>query len=143
MHHTRFHHKMPVSSALGHSDRLPTVRRFLAEQSQAICNAALLLGGTAAERRCLQLICDVRQTPTLTRHLQSELVALHRLLSLEHVSDPEAPEAAFFAAIDPADPVVFDICRLTDAVHDLLVEISSGDPSRSDGASPWFVSDAA
>ncbi|MDE3240929.1 MAG: hypothetical protein KGN33_18385 [Paracoccaceae bacterium] len=122
---------------------MATVRRFLAEQAEAIRNAAFLLGGKPADRRYAQFICDVREAPAFTRHLRSELVALHQLLSLENVSDPEAPEAAFFAAIDPADPVVFDICQLTDAVYDLLVEIGSGDPDQAADAPRWADSEAA
>ena len=49
-----------------------------------------------------------------------ELEALHALLTLTHVGDPERDECAFFAALDPADPVVEEICLIADALESTL-----------------------
>ena len=45
---------------------------------------------------------------------------LLELLMLEHVHDPARVEAERFALLDPAWPVVEDICLLADEFHDIL-----------------------
>ena len=93
---------------------------FLTERADALLSAAELLGGGTARRRTGRLIRDLAGAPCLTRRLRAELVALHRLLSLQDVDDLESDAAAFFAAIDPANPAVEEICLLTDALTSLL-----------------------
>jgi len=54
-----------------------------------------------------------------------------RLLSLDRVDDPESLEASRFAQIDPADPAVEKICKLTDALRSHLLafaETEVGEP---------------
>jgi len=74
---------------------------FLGTHREALQNAALLLGGRPGLRRTQRLLDEWSTQPTLTRRLCRELKALHALLSLEHVDDPERPEAGHFALIDP------------------------------------------
>lgn len=58
----------------------------------------------------------------LTRATKKDLQAMLDILSLEHVDDFDRPEAGYFAAIDPADPVVANICLLTDGLRAALAD---------------------
>ncbi len=105
--------------------------RFLLDHAEAPVTAAALLGEQPAVRRTARLLEDLVDAPRLTRHLRRELIELHRLLSLDRVDDPESLEAACFAQIDPTDPAVEEICKLTDAVRShllALAETEVGEP---------------
>ncbi|MFT7047475.1 MAG: hypothetical protein ACJAYH_002763 [Celeribacter sp.] len=52
-------------------------------------------------------------------------LALHGLLTLEHVHDFDRPEAAYFAELDPEMPYIEEICLLTDGLTDALWETAS------------------
>ncbi|ATG43761.1 hypothetical protein PhaeoP18_01802 [Phaeobacter piscinae] len=79
---------------------------FLQCHSEALQNASLLLGGKPALKATVAMIDDVCNAPVLTRRLQQGLARLHELLALEHVHDPNRPEAAYFADLDPSAPYV-------------------------------------
>lgn len=108
---------------------------FLGTHRDALQNAALLLGGRPDLRRTQRLLDELSTQPTLTRRLCRELEALHALLSLEHVDDPERPEAGHFALIDPEWCDVAEICLLDEALvgclEDLDAETAAGAPLRS------------
>lgn len=94
---------------------------FLSTHRPGLENAAALLGGPIAARRVRGLIDTLSvPKPTMTRWISRELVALHRLLSLEDVANFDRPEAHFFSRIDPEDPAVAEICLLTDGLTDCL-----------------------
>lgn len=94
---------------------------FLSTHRTGLENAAALLGGPIAARRVCGLIDALSvPKPAMTRWISRELVALHRLLSLEDVANFDRPEAHFFSLIDPADPAVAEICLLTDGLTDCL-----------------------
>ncbi|WP_074221780.1 hypothetical protein [Rhodovulum sp. ES.010] len=105
---------------------MAVVRAFIAAHADALLNASHLLGGTPARRRYEALIGEIRDGTKLTRRMRQGLVDLHALLTLQHVGDPDRIETACFAEIDPADPVVEDICCLAASLHDLLGEIARG-----------------
>ncbi|MGC9419118.1 MAG: hypothetical protein ACP5EN_09105 [Rhodovulum sp.] len=107
-----------------HRAQMAVVRAFFFEHASALLNASLLLGGEPAYRRSQALIEDIRQGTKMTRRMRERLVDLHALLALQNVGDPERVETACFAAIDPADPIVEDLCLLADALYDLLVAIA-------------------
>lgn len=89
---------------------------FIQDYSEALQNAALLLGGQWALKRVQFLVDHLAGNRALTRRAKTDLVALHKLLTLQHVGDPERLETALFAEIDPADPVVEELCLLADAL---------------------------
>lgn len=93
---------------------------FLQAHNEPLQNAALLLGGSAALRRTQRLLDDVATQPGLSRRLRRDLAALHALLSLEHVHDPERPEAGCFARIDPEWGGIAEICLLDEALLEHL-----------------------
>ncbi|SNT74289.1 hypothetical protein [Paracoccus seriniphilus] len=112
----------------GRDPALVATRTFFDEHATAMLNAAALLGGPTAHRRCLRLLSGVSESSSLTRALRHELVWLHRLVCLDLVGDPETEETARFAMIDLLDPRVEEICIEADSLYDLLVTISDLDP---------------
>lgn len=99
---------------------LAALQTFLHDRSDALQNAALLLGGQPALRATQGLLEEVRASTALSRRLQRDLGKLHALFSLEHVHDPDRPEAGYFAAIDPSWSCVEDICLLADELAEVL-----------------------
>lgn len=94
---------------------------YLSEHRDGLENAAALLGGPDAARRFRALYGAVSvPQPRFTHWISRELVNLHRLLSLDDVADFDSPAAYHFSLIDPADPVVADICLLTDELRDCM-----------------------
>lgn len=114
---------------------LCAANRFMQEHAEAVQNASLLLGGIRALSRAQTLLDDLRTGTVFTRRMKREMKALHDLLTLQHVPDPDREECGYFADIDPADPAVEEICLLsegllgilmqTDAEEDLPVENSN------------------
>lgn len=102
-------------------DPLKDLRAFALAHSEALQNASLLLGGQPALRRTQGLLDDITSVHELTRRVARELDALHQLLSLHNVHDPDRIEAACFADIDPASPIVADLCLLSEALSDQLL----------------------
>lgn len=81
-----------------------------------------LIGVEDASARVERLAERLRKECRLIRSVRSMLDQLLVLLMLEHVHDPERAEAGYFALIDPADPVVEEICLLTDGLRHALAE---------------------
>lgn len=106
---------------------LQCVRDFFAEQAEAIGNAAELLGGSPWRTRVNRLRAELAETRRLTRPIRAGLVTLHRLLTLQYVDDPDSDEVDYFAAINPADPIVEAICLLSDRLQDVLNAIALPD----------------
>jgi|TARA_R110000850_G_scaffold277075_1_gene422154 hypothetical protein len=104
-----------------------SLMRFLLSRAEALMSAAALLGGQAAVRRTARLLEDLVDAPCLNRRLRKEIVELHRLLALDRVDDLESCEAGCFAEIDPASPVVEEICELTDAVRAHLLTLANSE----------------
>jgi len=96
------------------------LQRFVETHSEALQNAALLLGGPPAAKAAGKIIEELSTTPVVTRRMRREVNRLHALLTLKHVHDPTRPEAAFFAAIDPEWSAVDEICLLSEQLEELL-----------------------
>ena len=91
------------------------MRAFVHDNRDALLNAAALLGG----RRGAALVhafLDSLSGAASPRRVRRDLHAVLDLLTLEHVHDPDRPEAGHFAALRPWDPVVEDICLLADGL---------------------------
>lgn len=101
---------------------------FLDEHASALLNAAALLGGPSAHRRCLRMLSVISQSDSLSQALKRELVWMHKLLTLEYVDDLESEETARFAMLDVLDPRVEEICLEADRLFELLLEIAELHP---------------
>ncbi|UWQ50646.1 hypothetical protein K3720_04360 [Leisingera caerulea] len=96
----------------------PPHTAFIVANAAALCSAAALLGGPAAEARVQRLVDDLCLMPSMAPRICRELDALEDLLGLEHVHDFDRVEAERFAAIAPMDPVVDEICLLFEGLRE-------------------------
>lgn len=111
-----------------HTSPSPAVQalfRFLTENNEGLQNAALVLGGSHALKRVQNLLDHLGLTRQLSRRARLDLVALHELFTLKYVGDPLRLETALFAEIDPMDPMVEEICLLTDRLEDHMRAIDA------------------
>ncbi len=107
-------------------DPLKDLREFFHDQSEALQNAAVLLGGQPALRCVHVLMDDLATQPRITRRMKGNFARLRAVLALENVDDPDRVEAALFAVIDPASSIVEEICLLSDQLGEQLQAIPSG-----------------
>ena len=107
------------------ADQLKPLREFLSGHASALLHAAGLLGGAPARRRTSRLLLDIMSADHLTARIQREIVALRALLRLENVDNDTCRESGFFAMINPSDPVVEQICLLTDQLDHALRQIAA------------------
>lgn len=96
---------------------------FVAAHHVGLWHSARLLGGYESARlvdRCAELLAQDRSVTPRTRIMLDQILAV---LSLDKVDDPDLPYMGYFAEIDPSDPVVEEICLLTDRLRDMLERI--------------------
>ncbi len=79
-----------------------------------------LLGGYAAACEVERLAAALATGASPDRGTCRRLQNLLDLLMLENVHDPERVEMGHFAAIDPADPCVAEICLLAEGLADAM-----------------------
>ena len=106
---------------------LDRVRCFFFDYGHDLARAAARLGGAAAEARVVSSAIDLETTLRIDRRIKRDLVALHRLLGLQDVGDPDDLETALFSTLHPASAEVETICLLTDMLDDLLRAIDAAD----------------
>jgi hypothetical protein len=93
---------------------------FVAAHHEGLWHAARLLGGYESARlvdRCISLLVENGCVTPRTRIMLDQILTV---LALDLVHDPDQPYMGFFAAIDPLDPVVEEICLLTDSLRHAL-----------------------
>ncbi len=110
---------------------LERIRRFFLDNGQELALAASQLGGAAAERRVASCAGRLVTARRVDHHIRRELNAIHRLLSLEDVGNPDNIETALFSDLDPGSAEVETICRLTDMLDDLLRELDAAADDQS------------
>ena len=108
----------PVSSP----DSFRALRLFLQDNRDGFANAAKILAGRRGMRVLHTVLDGVRTSDAPTRAVRAAMRDLLGILTLEHVHDENREEAALFAAIDPAAPVVEEICLLSDGLRRCLEE---------------------
>ncbi len=92
------------------------VLRFVSTHQDGLWHAARLLGGYASARlveQCVEYLGQDRRVTPRTRIMLAQILSV---LALENVDNPDLPYLGFFAVIDPSDPVVEEICLLTDGL---------------------------
>ncbi|WP_209428022.1 hypothetical protein [Pararhodobacter sp. SW119] len=114
---------------------LSAVRRFFIDYGHELADAAALLGGAPAEAKVIACGLHVWAAAHIDGRIRRDLTALHRLLALEDVGDPDRIETELFSMIDPASPKVETICILTDRMSELLRAIDDGPERRNRAAS--------
>ena len=88
----------------------------------AIWHAARLLGGYESARLVDRCFGALERDKALTNRVQIMLGQILDTLSLEENLRIDQPYMGYFAAIDPSDPVVEEICLLTDALREAIDE---------------------
>lgn len=104
----------------GQAAALDSLRAFAADHREALLNASALLGAKPGIRLAQSAIDGLFATDLPTRSTTRALDDLLNLLMLEHVHEPDRIESGRFAMIDPASPVVEEICLLADGLDDRL-----------------------
>lgn len=117
-----------------HDETLDSARRLFFDRGHQLAHAAARLGGAHGEARVVSCGLQLEAASQMTHRIGKELQAVHRLLSLADVGDPDRIETELFSAMNPASPEVEAICLLTDLLHDLLVEIDRALSGRGDTA---------
>lgn len=95
---------------------------FADEHRDALLDAAALLGGPDGARLAQSVLDGLADQARPSRRLMRAVGNLLGLLTLEQVHDMSREEAARFAAIDPADPCVEEICLLADGLTAAIEE---------------------
>lgn len=113
---------MALKPALPHERANFPIHDFIEAHQCALHHAAHLLGGKEGAGLVDMVADALSRELLLSRRTIGLLRQLKSLLFLEHVDDIERAEFGHFAAIDPADPVVEDICLLADGLQRVLSE---------------------
>jgi hypothetical protein len=108
-------------------DILARVRSLFHDHGHDLALAASLLGGPAAEARVVACALRIEAARRLDRRSLRDLAAMHQVLSLQHVGDPDRLETALFSELHPASATVEAICRLTDMLGNLLRDIDAAE----------------
>lgn len=100
-----------------------SVKIFFENYGQELAEAALQLGGAAAEARVFKCAAHLHNARRLDTRSRRDLRFFYQLLSLDPVGDLEGWEPWFYPDLDPASPAVESICRLTELLAELLETI--------------------
>ena len=76
---------------------------WLLSDAARLASAARLLGGEYWERRAAR-VAEAIAKAAEPEEVETDLRALHRLLTLDFTDDLNSPEAALFFDVDPDDP---------------------------------------
>lgn len=96
------------------------VSALFCNRYDALVNGAALLAGQRGQRLVEQLRDSIVLEGSLTRRTIERLFELLGILTLKNVHNLDLPEARYFAALDPSDPVVEEICLLADMLREAL-----------------------
>lgn len=108
------------------------LRRFIEANFTALQHAAELLAGRRGTKVVATILEGLQDASTVNRRTWHALRDLLGILTLEHVHDDTRVEAILFAQIDLADPVVADICLLTDGFREALEPLVADQPEIRD-----------
>lgn len=107
------------------------IHACVAENLDGLRNAARLLGGQNGIRLFHEVLAALHHETSLSSWTKGRLRQMKALLFLKNTSDPNRPEAGYYAALTPAAPEVEEICLLTDIFCDALEKAGLDIPSAS------------
>lgn len=99
---------------------LTPLKSLFEERAEALSNSATLLAGPRGGTLVCAIVDALQRNKSLGRGARTAIQRLLEILSLQNVEDLSRDEAARLAVIDPSDPVVEEICLLTDELRDAL-----------------------
>lgn len=123
--------KSDFSTGIAQKISVDPVLPFVSKNYEGLWHAARLLGGYESARLVDQCVELLVQDQAVTHRTSVMLDQILSLLSLDKVDDPNLPYMGFFALIDPLDPVVEEICLLTDDLRHALASTASETGLRS------------
>ena len=103
------------------------LRQFVSDHQSALANAAGLLAGRKGVRLVDLIVEELQSHVQPSSRTKRSLNELLSILSLENVHDEMSDESGFFAMLDPADPIVSEICLLTDGLRDVLQAVMAAE----------------
>lgn len=98
-------------------------RTLFLDHGQDLAVAARYLGGEAGESRVRSCALQLEAATRMDFRIRRNLVAIHSLLALENVGDPDCLETELFSNLHPGSAEVETICVLTELLEDLLLQI--------------------
>ena len=104
-------------------------RSFFEARYDALASGAAVFASRKGARIVEESRSGLEQPGPTSRWMAARLLKLFDILALRNVHDDESEEASRFASIDPADPIVEDLCPLTDELRQAL---------RSAGLNPFI-----
>ncbi|TMM54109.1 hypothetical protein [Sulfitobacter sabulilitoris] len=108
--------------------------RFVDSHQDALYDAAALLAGGRGIHLVDRIVDGMSDQEGPTSRTIRALHDLFDILALENVDDLTRPEAHFFLAIDPSEPIVDDICLLTDELATIISDMdTAAEQQSSDG----------
>lgn len=111
------------------------LRDFVSGHQEALHNAATLLGGRRGAVIVTVILDGLAAQTIPSRRVIRAVYELRDLMTLVNVDDFDAEESARFAQIDPASPVVAELCLLTDGFCDAIARAGLNDvPALPSGA---------
>lgn len=102
---------------------LAIARDYFHRNYDALCDAALALGGDSAVSRVAMIVEGLLHASELTFCLRRQLVEIHRMLCLDDICGSDVDETAFFSKFDILSEEVHNICQLTDSYRAMLEEV--------------------
>ena len=108
-----------------------TIHGFVEKYHDGLQNAGYLLAGNDGVSLVENISDALSREMMPSRRTMGLLSKLKDILFLKHVDEPDQPESGYFAAIDPADPVVEEICLLAEGFAEALRICSEASPQRS------------
>ncbi|MGX9854293.1 hypothetical protein ACR03S_02445 [Limimaricola variabilis] len=123
-------HPLNGGTAADPATCVPLVR-FINARRTALRDAARLLAGARGSRLVDDIADSLSFGAVPNPVTWGKLRDLLGILTLEHVHDDIRAEAAFFAAIDPCNPVVEEVCLLTDQLRAVLEQATAAPDARA------------
>ena len=99
-----------------------SLHQLLGSAPEAFAHAARLLAGKKGKQLVDDIVEALARNTRPDRRTLRNLVQLHRILSLDAIDDHSSEAEMLFMALDPADPIVEEICLLSDTLLHALRE---------------------
>ncbi len=113
-------------------DGTTSLREFVCAHQEALFNAASLLAGRRGGRLVIEVADELaRNNPAISTRCRRRMNDLLDILALENVHDPDRDESGFFAQLDPASPIVEELCLLTDQYREAVQQADTAQPPAS------------
>ncbi len=112
-------------------DGATSLREFVCAHQEALFNAASLLAGRRGGRLVIDIADELARNNPISTRCRRRMHDLLDILALENVHEPDRDESGFFAQLDPASPIVEELCLLTDQYREAIQQADTDQPPAS------------